>query len=125
MTASGFALEPSPVLRAGEFEQISKLAYEHFGVDLRNGKQALVEARLGKKLRELGLGSFQQYFDYVKADTSGKALTSMVDVLTTNHTNFFREPRHFDFMVDTILPGIMHQSQVHIWSAACSSGEEP
>lgn len=125
MTATVFAPESSPILSAGEFEQISTLAYEHFGVDLRNGKQALVEARIGKKLRELGLSSFQQYFDQVRADTTGKALTSMVDVLTTNHTSFFREPRHFDFMVNTILPSLMHHSQIHIWSAACSSGEEP
>lgn len=125
MTSTVSAPERSPILRAGEFEQISKLAYEHFGVDLRNGKQALVEARIGKKLRELGLASFQEYFDYVKADTSGNALTSMVDVLTTNHTSFFREPRHFDFMIDTILPSLMHRPQLNIWSAACSSGEEP
>lgn len=125
MSAQAFAIEAQPELRQGEFEKISRLAYEHFGVDLRVGKQALIEARIGKKLRELGLSSFQQYFDYVTADTTGKALTAMVDVLTTNHTSFFREPRHFDFMVKTILPDVLQKPEIHIWSAACSSGEEP
>jgi chemotaxis protein methyltransferase CheR len=113
------------VLHPAEFEKISRLAYEHFGVDLRNGKQALVEARIGKKLRELGLTSFQHYFDYVTADKSGDALAAMVDVLTTNHTSFFREPRHFDFLRDTIWPTLRQRREIHLWSAACSSGEEP
>ena len=80
-----------PVLHAREYEKISQLAYEHFGLDLRGSKQGLVAARLGKKLRELGLKSFQHYYDYVKADRSGAALANMVDQLTTNHTSFFRE----------------------------------
>jgi chemotaxis protein methyltransferase CheR len=114
-----------PVLEEREFEKISQLAYEHFGLDLRGGKQGLVAARLGKKLRELGLNSFQHYYDYVKADRSGAALAGMVDQLTTNHTSFFREPRHFDFLRKTIFPSLRARPRIHIWSAACSSGEEP
>jgi chemotaxis protein methyltransferase CheR len=119
------AFEAAPVLHPAEFEKISRLAYEHFGVDLRNGKQALVEARIGKKLRELGLKSFQHYYDYVTADKTGEALTAMVDILTTNHTSFFREPRHFGFLRETIWPTLRTRPQIHLWSAACSSGEEP
>jgi chemotaxis protein methyltransferase CheR len=118
----GFSM---PTLKESEFEKICQLAYDHFGIDLRNGKQGLVAARLGKKLRELGLKSFQAYYDHVKADKSGAALTSMVDVLTTNHTSFFREPKHFELLRKTILPALLARSTVHIWSAACSSGEEP
>jgi chemotaxis protein methyltransferase CheR len=112
------------VLHAGEYEKISQLAYEHFGLDLRS-KQSLVAARLGKKLRELGLKSFQHYYEYVKADRSGAALASMVDQLTTNHTSFFREPKHFDFLRKAVFPALRTRSRIHIWSAACSSGEEP
>jgi chemotaxis protein methyltransferase CheR len=119
------ALDGAPVLNPREFEQISKLAYDHFGLDLRNGKQGLIAARLGKKLRELGLKSFQHYYDYVQADTTGAALATMVDFLTTNHTSFFREPRHFDFLRETIFPSLRDRAHIHIWSAACSSGEEP
>jgi chemotaxis protein methyltransferase CheR len=114
-----------PALNPSEYQKISQLAYEHFGLDLRGGKQGLIAARLGKKLRELGLGSFQHYYDYVKADRSGAALASMVDQLTTNHTSFFREPRHFDFLRKTVFPPLRSRSRIHIWSAACSSGEEP
>jgi chemotaxis protein methyltransferase CheR len=114
-----------PALSASEYQKISQLAYEHFGLDLRGGKQSLIVARLGRKLRELGLGSFQNYYDYVKADRSGAALAGMVDQLTTNHTSFFREPRHFDFLRRTVFPTLRVRSRIHIWSAACSTGEEP
>ena len=114
-----------PVLNASEYEKISRLAHEHFGLDLRGSKQGLVAARLGKKLRELGLKSFQHYYDYVKADRSGAALASMVDQLTTNHTSFFRGPKHFDYLRETVFPTLRTRSRIHIWSAACSSGEEP
>jgi chemotaxis protein methyltransferase CheR len=119
------ALESPPVLKAAEFEKISQLAYEHFGLDLGGGKQGLVAARLGKKLRELGMKSFQQYYDYIKADRSGSALAGMVDQLTTNHTSFFREPKHFELLRNTIFPTLLNRSRIHLWSAACSSGEEP
>jgi chemotaxis protein methyltransferase CheR len=113
-----------PVLQTREYEKISQLAYEHFGLDLRS-KESLVAARLGKKLRELGLKSFQHYYEYVKADRSGAALASMVDQLTTNHTSFFREPKHFDFLRKVVFPPLRTRSRINIWSAACSSGEEP
>jgi chemotaxis protein methyltransferase CheR len=114
-----------PALNQSEFEKIGRLAYEHFGLDLHGGKQGLVAARLGKVLRELGLRSFQHYYDYVKADRSGAALAGMADHLTTNHTSFFREPRHFEFLRKTIFPALRPRQRIHIWSAACSTGEEP
>jgi chemotaxis protein methyltransferase CheR len=114
-----------PILNDSEFEKISRLAYEHFGLDLHGGKQGLVAARLGKILRELGMKSFQHYYDYVQADRTGAALAGMVDHLTTNHTSFFREPRHFDFLRNTIFPALRTRPRIDIWSAACSTGEEP
>jgi len=114
-----------PALLPKEFERFSKLAYEHFGLDLSTGKHELVAARLGRKLRELGLRSYQEYYDLVEADASGEELVSMVDLLTTNHTSFFREPPHFDLLRDTIFPALRGRAHIHIWSAACSSGEEP
>jgi len=119
------SIDALPKLRPSEFAQISRLAYDTFGIDLREGKHALVEARLGKKLRELGLTSFQHYYDHVVSDPTGAALTTMVDVLTTNHTSFFREPRHFAFLRETIFPALRSRPEINIWSAACSSGEEP
>ena len=118
-------LESPPVLHAREFEQIRDLAYRHFGIDLGEGKHTLVEARIGRVLRDLGMKSFQHYFDYVTSDSSGEALAKMVDVLTTNHTSFFREAQHFTLLAETIFPSLNQRSQIHLWSAACSSGEEP
>ena len=119
------AARPAPVLNPREFEKFRQLAYRHFGLNLGASKQGLVSARLGKKLRELGLKSFQHYYDYVVADRSGAALAGMVDHLTTNHTSFFREPRHFEFLCRTVFPALRTRTRIDIWSAACSSGEEP
>lgn len=112
------------VMRPNEFERIRQIAYDFCGVDL-DGKQVLVSARLGKKVRELGLASFDAYCNYVQADKSGDAFTTMIDALTTNHTSFFREPRHFDFLRDTVVPSLGTTGTLEVWSAACSSGEEP
>jgi chemotaxis protein methyltransferase CheR len=112
-------------LSSAEFEQFRKLAYEKFGLDLRSGKEQLVAARLGKKLRELHLRSFQDYYRHVVNDSTGEALISMIDALTTNHTSFFREPAHFDFMRRSICPMLKTRERIAIWSAASSTGEEP
>jgi len=119
------AVSAAPALSQREFEKFSRLAYEHFGLDLPGSKQGLVAARLGKKLRELGLKSFQHYYDYVQADRTGAALEGMVDYLTTNHTSFFREPKHFEFLREVIFPALRSRPRIDIWSAACSTGEEP
>jgi chemotaxis protein methyltransferase CheR len=127
--SSSTSIDPAviaqPRLSAREFDQIRKLAYEHFGLELRDGKEQLVSARLAKLLRELKLKSFQQYYDYLLADRSGEAMTAMIDALTTNHTSFFREADHFEFLRSTILPQISNRIQIDVWSAACSTGEEP
>lgn len=112
-------------LTAREFEQIRRLAYEQFGLDLRDGKETLVSTRLGKKIRELNFRSFQEYYSHVVEDRTGESLIALIDALTTNHTSFFREPAHFEFLRRTILPGLRNRERIAIWSAACSSGEEP
>jgi chemotaxis protein methyltransferase CheR len=111
-------------LRRREFDLICRTMYERFGIDLE-GKEVLVAARLGKKLRELGLSSFEQYWKRIEQDASGESLTAMVDALTTNHTSFFRETQHFDYLRATILPSLKQSGQIRLWSAACSTGEEP
>jgi chemotaxis protein methyltransferase CheR len=121
-------VSPAPTsgieMRSSEFERIRRMAYEFCGVDLK-GKHILVSSRLGKKIRLLQLPSFTQYCDQVEADSSGAMFTEMIDALTTNHTSFYRESRHFDFIRDVVLPELPAQGEVAIWSAACSTGEEP
>lgn len=113
-------------LHKREYDQIRQLAYNYCGIDLRDGKEELVKARLGKKLRQMGLSTYQEYCDVVTEDKSGDALVCMIDALTTNHTNFFREPQHFAF-----LQALLRKNREHgappfkVWSAACSTGEEP
>jgi chemotaxis protein methyltransferase CheR len=124
-------IEPSPARTTGatlaprEFEQISQLAYERFGLDLKRGKEALVAARLGKKLRQRGFESFGQYYQHVVADATGEALIELIDALTTNHTSFLREKSHFDFLARAVNEELRDIGRLEIWSAACSSGEEP
>jgi chemotaxis protein methyltransferase CheR len=112
------------VMKPAEFNRIRKMAYDFCGVDL-GGREVLVETRLSKKLRELNLPSFQLYCDYVQEDASGDAFTAMIDALTTNHTSFFREKKHFEFLCQSVLPAIHPRDPIRIWSAACSTGEEP
>jgi chemotaxis protein methyltransferase CheR len=112
-------------LSARDFDQFRTLAHQKFGLDLPDGKQQLVASRLGKKMRELNLTSFNAYYQHVVEDRTGEALTAMIDALTTNHTSFFRESAHFDFLRRTVLPSLRSRSSLPFWSAACSSGEEP
>jgi chemotaxis protein methyltransferase CheR len=114
----------SLVMREQDFEQIRKKVYEFCGVDLR-GKHVLVGTRLGSKVRALGFDSFKSYTQHVCASPESEAFTAMIDALTTNHTSFFREPQHFEFLRQTILPGLTESASIRVWSAACSSGEEP
>jgi len=115
---------PRPLSRR-QFEQIRRLAYQQFGLDLREGKEELVNARIGKLMRRYGFNRFEQYQQYLEADPSGEALIELIDALTTNVTSFLREPAHFDFLATELAPLWAKRDQVCIWSAACSSGEEP
>jgi chemotaxis protein methyltransferase CheR len=107
-----------------EFEQFRQLAYRTFGLDLKTGKEELVSARLRKLVRSGGFTSFQDYYKSIVQDRTGQALLSMIDALATNHTSFLREADHFQFLQDTVLPGLGGRDQIEIWTAACSTGEE-
>jgi chemotaxis protein methyltransferase CheR len=112
-------------LTAREFREISDLAYQRFGLDLKSGKEALVAARLGKKLRKLGFQTFAEYHRHILADSTGDALIELIDALTTNHTSFLRERAHFEFLARAAREEFRDISPLRVWSAACSSGEEP
>lgn len=113
-----------PSLGATEFEKFRSLAYDKFGLNLTS-KHELVSARLGKKLRELHISSYQAYYDLVVADRTGESLIALIDALSTNHTSFLREASHFDFLVKNVLPRLLKRATIDIWSAPCSTGEEP
>ncbi len=113
-----------------EFEKLSRLIHEHSGIKLKDSKKGLVRSRLNKRLRELGLNNFSDYYERVFKDHSGEELSRLIDAISTNVTSFFRESKHFDFLADQVLPQIARwlkgspNSYCHFWSAACSTGQE-
>ena len=111
-----------------QFHQISRQVKELCGINLHVGKKELVKARLGKRLRVLGLCSYGEYIAHLQSDSTGDELTAMLDVISTNQTNFFREPDHFEYLANRILASKADNGKprrLRIWSAGCSSGEEP
>ena len=107
-----------------QFEKVSNIVYRECGITLKCGKEALVRARLTKRLRALKMEKFSEYFRYLESDSGREELGLMIDVMTTNKTSFFRERAHFDFLGETVLPTLSGR-RLRFWSAACSSGEEP
>ena len=91
MLKSAPAALQSPQLSTTIFEKFRRLAYDKFGLNLTEAKHDLVAARLGKKLRELKIPSFEAYYDQVQADRTGESLIALIDALSTNHTSFLRE----------------------------------
>ncbi|MDQ8160048.1 MAG: protein-glutamate O-methyltransferase CheR [Gemmatimonadota bacterium] len=106
-----------------QFARVAQVLHEHAGIRMREGKEGLVRARLAKRLRLLGLPDFEAYLDFVEQEPSRREFAEMIDALTTNKTSFLREASHFDFLRDTVFPRLT--GPVRIWSAGCSSGEEP
>jgi chemotaxis protein methyltransferase CheR len=107
-----------------EFEEVRKLAYGSFGLELKPGKEELVSARLGNLVRKGNFRSFGDYCAWVRSDASGRSLAAMIDALATNHTAFLREPDHFQFLRERVLPELAARRTLELWSAACSTGEE-
>jgi len=119
----------SPDLSDAEFNQLSQLVYQHAGINLPSQKKDLVRSRLTKILRTRGIPSFQDYYRQVLQDPSGLELINLLDAISTNMTAFWREPKHFEFLGQELLPALAQQCKGspawRFWSAGCSSGEEP
>ena len=107
-----------------QFKKVCGLVYQISGIHLKDGKEALVRTRLMKRLRALKLNDFDTYLDFIQSKAGQGEIELMIDVMTTNQTSFFRETAHFNFLRKTVLPGIK-KDKIRIWSAACSSGQEP
>ncbi|MRS11956.1 MAG: protein-glutamate O-methyltransferase CheR [Actinobacteria bacterium] len=113
-------------LDIGTFDRFRTLVYEQTGISLGPHKEALVQARVGKRLRALGLRSYDDYLDLLEADETGGEFTLFVDAICTNVTSFFREAHQFDFIAERVSEWLDEgQRRFRFWSCACSSGEEP
>ncbi|MDD1620004.1 MAG: methyltransferase domain-containing protein [Methylococcaceae bacterium] len=119
MSASG-----SPVLQKHEFFWIKEYLYKQAGIVLNDSKQALVSGRLDKRLRYHGLTSYSEYFRLFGKPGFEQETLMALDLLTTNETYFFREPKHFDFLAQHFFPQHPAGRPLRLWSAASSSGEE-
>ncbi|MCC7416235.1 MAG: protein-glutamate O-methyltransferase CheR [Acidobacteria bacterium] len=121
-----FAIDADPRLTATDMTRIVELVYRKSGITLHDGKRALVVARLQKRLRALGLPTFAAYVDHVERDATGSEIVALLDAIATNHTYFFREDAHFTFLRTRIAAAHGGAGRpLEIWSAACSTGEEP
>lgn len=128
MHAPTTAREREYHLSDGEFEEIRRLVREHTGIALADSKRELVYSRLVRRLRKLKLDSFRDYLE-VLAKGEAAELEEFTNAITTNLTSFFREPHHFEFLAETALPELEKRNaatrRLRIWSAGCSTGEEP
>ncbi len=111
-----------------DFQTIRKLVYDHTGITLSDGKKDMIYSRLVRRLRQLGLHRFRDYVALLE-DESSDEIGNFINSVTTNLTAFFREQHHFDYLRDELLPELMKRRatdrRIRIWSAGCSTGEEP
>lgn len=128
-TFEGFSV---PMMSEALFRKFSELIYEQTGIQLVSGKRTMVSARLSKRVRALNFKDFRQYYEFIQSDKGREQeLTPLVDAITTNKTEFFREKYHFDILANRVLPELASrrrydaQSPFTVWSAGCSTGEEP
>jgi chemotaxis protein methyltransferase CheR len=119
-------------LQSREFRALRDLVYREAGIHIAESKHALVESRLARRVRELGLPSYKAYVELTVSGADVGERVRMLDSITTNETHFFREPKHFAFLESVVFPK-WHElaaakaipKRLRVWSAACSTGEEP
>jgi chemotaxis protein methyltransferase CheR len=113
-----------------DFKRLSTFIYKEYGIKMPEVKRTMLQSRLHKRLRELNMTNYKDYVDYVfSKEGQDNEVIHMIDVVSTNKTDFFREPVHFDFLHSTVLPELLRSDRpnrlIKLWSAGCSSGEEP
>lgn len=112
-----------------DFKRLSEYIYDNYGINLYPNKKVLVKSRLVKRLKALNMRSYHDYCKYVlENDQDQLEIVEMINRISTNKTEFFREKNHFDFLTEHIIPDILSiktDKMIQLWSAGCSSGEEP
>ncbi len=114
-----------------DFSAFRQMIYDYAGIEIKPHKKTLLVNRLSKRLRNLGLSGFGEYLEFLKtSDRRNQELIELIDCVTTNKTDFFREPQHFTYLQEKVIPELLQKNSfrtngLRIWSAACSTGEEP
>jgi chemotaxis protein methyltransferase CheR len=113
-----------------DYTRLRSLIYDQSGIVLNMEKKTMLELRIKRRLRILSLSSFGKYCDYLfDGPNQQEELVHLLDVVSTNKTDFFREPDHFDYLVQKAVPDLMAREPIEktlsVWSAGCSTGEEP
>ncbi len=119
---------PVDQISARNFERMAAYIYDYSGIKMPSSKRTMLEGRLRRRLRSTGYATFDDYCDYLfKEDGLEAESVFLIDAVTTNKTDFFREPRHFDYMTSHVLPEFKAAGmrRIRAWSAACSMGAEP
>ncbi len=121
-----------PHMSSHDFRRLSEFIEAELGIKMPDAKKTMLESRLQKRLRILGLKSFSEYCDYLFSNEGVESeLVHTIDMVTTNKTDFFREPEHFDYLMQEVLPEMVKSQgsgvarRFMVWSAGCSTGEEP
>lgn len=122
----------SAVMSNRDFSRLSEFIHHECGIKMNEAKKVMLEARLRRRLRELCMKSFAEYCDYLLSPKGLEGeLFQMINEVTTNKTDFFREPKHFEYLVNFVLPELVRTTaagirrRLNVWSAGCSTGEEP
>ncbi len=118
------------VMTADDFKRLSTFIFKEYGIKMPEIKKTMLQSRLNKRLRELNMGSYKEYVEYLFSKEGQQSeVIHMIDMVSTNKTDFFREPVHFDFLHSDVLPELLQGEKpartIKLWSAGCSSGEEP
>jgi chemotaxis protein methyltransferase CheR len=112
-------------VKRATLDRFRSIVYGAAGIALSPAKDALVQARVGRRLRALGISTYEDYLDHLETDESGEEIVSLLDAVCTNVTSFFREPAHFEFVASAMQEWLADgQTRFRMWSAACSTGEE-
>ncbi len=118
------------VISGPDYSRLCRLVYDQAGIALGGGRKTMLEVRIKRRLKDLALTSYREYCEYLFSHRGLKEeLHHFIDVVTTNKTDFFREPRHFEYLTSRALPELMsanpNRRMLSFWSAGCSTGEEP
>jgi len=124
------SVQSDTALSRDDMALVAKLVYEHAGIVIREHKEAMARGRLARRVKVLGLNSIAEYCAYLRTAAASDEIPELINAVTTNHTAFFRERHHFDHLRKDVLPRLIQEragrrGRIRIWSAACSSGEEP